>query len=139
VGSKRLLGSSNNRSISALCHFYHIIAFIPGYAILSPMVNRICMFCFFMDSIFPMYEFLDTCSNPWSAIFLYRYKSVRNSNKCNNLIKMAKNHYFSTISEKIKAESSGSKNWWNLVKRHNFGSLPKLCPAFQNTDQDGRT
>jgi hypothetical protein len=60
-----------------LCHFYQIIAFVPGYTILSPMVNRICMFCFFMDSIFPMYEFLDTCSNPWSAIFLYRYKSVR--------------------------------------------------------------
>jgi Txe/YoeB family toxin of Txe-Axe toxin-antitoxin module len=32
-------------------------------------------------------------------------------NKCNNLIKMAKNDYFSTIAEKIKAESSGSKNW----------------------------
>jgi hypothetical protein len=28
---------------------------------------------------------------------------------------MAKNDYFSTISEKIKAISSGSKNWWNLV------------------------
>ena len=30
---------------------------------------------------------------------------------------MAKNDYFSIISEKIKAESSGRKNWWNLVKR----------------------
>jgi hypothetical protein len=50
------------RKIIALCHFYHIIAFIPGYAILSPMVNRICMFCFFMDSIFPMYQYLDICS-----------------------------------------------------------------------------
>jgi hypothetical protein len=39
------------------------------------MIYRICMFRFFMDSIFPTYEFLDTCSNPWSAIFLYRYKS----------------------------------------------------------------
>jgi hypothetical protein len=38
-------------------------------------------------------------------------------NKCNNLIRMAKNDYFSTISEKIIAESSGSKNWWNLDKR----------------------
>jgi hypothetical protein len=45
----------------------------------TTMVYRICMFCFFMDSIFPTYEFLDTCSNPWSAIFMYRYKSVRNS------------------------------------------------------------
>jgi hypothetical protein len=42
---------------------------------------------------------------------------------------MAKNHYFSTISEKIKAESSGSKNWWNLVKRHNFGSFHKSLIA----------
>ena len=30
---------------------------------------------------------------------------------------MAKNDYFSTISEKIEAESSGSKKCWNLVKR----------------------
>jgi hypothetical protein len=30
---------------------------------------------------------------------------------------MAKNDYFPTISEKNIAESSGSKNWWNLVKR----------------------
>jgi hypothetical protein len=44
-----------------------------------------------------------------------KYRMTRN--KCNNLIKMAKNDYFSIISEKIKAESSGRKNWWNLVKR----------------------
>ena len=31
-------------------------------------------------------------------------------NKCNNLIKMAKNDYFSKISEQIKSESCGSKN-----------------------------
>jgi hypothetical protein len=43
-----------------------------------------------------------------------KYRITRN--KCNNLIRMAKNDYFSTISEKI-VESSGSKNWWNLVKR----------------------
>jgi hypothetical protein len=42
-------------------HSYQIIAFVPGYTILFPMVYRICMFCFFMDSIFPTYEFLDTC------------------------------------------------------------------------------
>jgi hypothetical protein len=44
-----------------------------------------------------------------------KYRITRN--KCNNLIKMAKNDYCSIISEKIKAESSGRKNWWNLVKR----------------------
>ena len=44
-----------------------------------------------------------------------KYRITRN--KCNNLIKMAKNDYFSTISEKIKAVSSGNKNWWNLVER----------------------
>jgi hypothetical protein len=44
-----------------------------------------------------------------------KYRMTRN--KCNNLIKMAKNDYFSIISETIKAESSGRKNWWNLVKR----------------------
>jgi hypothetical protein len=38
-------------------------------------------------------------------------------NKCNNLINMAKNDYVSTTSEKIEAESFGSKNLWNLVKR----------------------
>ena len=31
-------------------------------------------------------------------------------NKCNDLIKMAKNDYFSKISKQIKAESCGSKN-----------------------------
>ena len=30
---------------------------------------------------------------------------------------MAKNDYVSTTSEKIEAESFGSKNLWNLVKR----------------------
>ena len=30
---------------------------------------------------------------------------------------MAKNDYFSTISENVKADSFGSKNLWNLVKR----------------------
>jgi hypothetical protein len=39
------------RKIIILCHFYQIIAFVPGYTILFPMVYRICMFCFFMDSI----------------------------------------------------------------------------------------
>jgi hypothetical protein len=130
--------SVNNKTWTTLIRQFrnlliHFMTNWHSYTILFPMVYRICMFCFFMDSIFPTYAFLDTCSNPWSAIFLYRYKSVRNSmekycitrNKCNNLIRMAKNDYFSTISEKNIAESSGSKNWWNLVNKQ---SLPvNIC------------
>jgi hypothetical protein len=42
-----ILTRIDNRKIIILCHFYQIIAFVPGYTILFPMVYRICMFCFF--------------------------------------------------------------------------------------------
>ena len=48
---------------------------------------------------------------------------------------MAKNDYFSTISEKIIAESSGSKNWWNLVKRLLGSSKSRSISPLQ-TDYD---
>ena len=41
---------------------------------------------------------------------------------------MTKNDYFSTISEKIEAESFGSKNWWNLVKRLRGSSKSRSIP-----------
>ena len=47
---------------------------------------------------------------------------------------MAKNDYFSTISEKIEAESSGSKNWWNLVKRLLGSSKNRSIPPLQTDD-----
>jgi hypothetical protein len=47
---------------------------------------------------------------------------------------MAKNDYFSTISEKIIAESSGSKNWWNLVKRLLGSSKNRSIPPLQTDD-----
>ncbi len=40
--------------------------------------------------------------NHWEEYYIAR-------NKCNNLIKMTKNDYFSKISEQIKAESCGDK------------------------------
>ena len=50
---------------------------------------------------------------------------------------MAKNDYCSTISEKFEAESFGSKNWWNLVKRLRGScksrSIP-LPPPLQTDD-----
>jgi hypothetical protein len=46
------------RKIIILCHSYQIITFVPRYTILFPMVYRICMFCFFMDSIFLRMNFL---------------------------------------------------------------------------------
>ena len=61
-----------------------------------------------------------------------KYRITRN--KCNNLIRMAKNDYFSTISEKIIAESSGSKNWWNLVKRLLGSSKNRSIPPLQTDD-----
>ena len=60
-----------------------------------------------------------------------RYRVTRN--KCNNLKKMAKNDYFSTISEKNKAESSGSTNWWNLVKRLLGSSKNRSIPPLKQT------
>jgi hypothetical protein len=47
---------------------------------------------------------------------------------------MAKNDYFSTISEKIIAESSGSKNWWNLVKRLLGSNKNRSIPLLQTDD-----
>ena len=47
---------------------------------------------------------------------------------------MAKNDYFSTISEKIIAESSGSKIWWNLVKRLLGSSKNRSIPPLQTDD-----
>ena len=46
---------------------------------------------------------------------------------------MAKNDYFSTISEKIIAESSGSKNWWNLVKRLLGSSKNRSIAPYKQT------
>ena len=50
---------------------------------------------------------------------------------------MAKNDYFSTISENIEAESFGSNNWWNLVKRllgsSKSRSLPPPPPPYKQT------
>ena len=57
-----------------------------------------------------------------------KYRTTRN--KCNNLIKMAKNDYFSTISENIKAVSFGSKNLWSLVKRLLGSSKSCSIPSF---------
>jgi len=52
-------------------------------------------------------------------------------NKCNKLITNAKASYYSSISEKMNSEKSGSKNWWNLVKRlvgnsDNSRSIPPI-------------
>jgi hypothetical protein len=47
---------------------------------------------------------------------------------------MAKNDYFSTISDKIIAESSGSKNWWNLVKRLLGSNKNRSIPPLQTDD-----
>jgi hypothetical protein len=65
-----------------------------------------------------------------------KYRITRN--KCNNLIKMAKNDYFSTISEKFKAESFGSKNWWNLFKKRLGSSKSRSIPPHPplQTDDD---
>jgi uncharacterized protein YeeX (DUF496 family) len=60
-----------------------------------------------------------------------KYRITRN--KCNNLIRMAKNDYFSTISDKIIAESSGSKNWWNLVTRLLGSSKNRSIPPYKQT------
>ena len=46
---------------------------------------------------------------------------------------MAKNDYFFTISEQIKAESSGSKKWWNLVKRLPGSSKNRSIPPLKQT------
>jgi hypothetical protein len=47
---------------------------------------------------------------------------------------MAKNDYFFTISEQIKAESSGSKKWWNLVKRLLGSSKNRSITPLQTDD-----
>jgi hypothetical protein len=37
-------------------------------------------------------------------------------NKCNNLVSNAKIAHYSKVSENIRLEKAGSKNWWTLVK-----------------------
>ena len=46
---------------------------------------------------------------------------------------MAKNDYFSTISDKIEAETFGSKIWWNLVKRLLGSSKNRSIPPLKQT------
>jgi len=41
---------------------------------------------------------------------------------------------FLQYSEKIKAESSGSKNWWNLVKRLLGSNKSRSIPPLQTDD-----
>ena len=43
-----------------------------------------------------------------------KFRKARNI--CSKLILNAKTKYYSRISEKIHTETTGSKNWWNLVK-----------------------
>ena len=44
-----------------------------------------------------------------------RFRIARN--KCNNLVSNAKITHYSKVSENIRLEKAGSKNWWTLVKR----------------------
>ena len=48
-------------------------------------------------------DFLNTCDQ----------QSVK---KCNNLVSNAKIAHYSKVSENIRLEKAGSKNWWTLVK-----------------------
>ena len=43
-----------------------------------------------------------------------KFRKARNI--CNKLILNANTKYYSSISEKIHTETTGSKNWWNLLK-----------------------
>jgi hypothetical protein len=43
-----------------------------------------------------------------------RFRIARN--KCNNLVSNAKITHYSKVSENIRLEKAGSKNWWTLVK-----------------------
>jgi hypothetical protein len=56
-------------------------------------------------------------------------------NICNKLILNANTKYYSSISEKIHTETTGSKNWWNLIKSllgdSNYRSIPPI-----QTDDD---
>jgi hypothetical protein len=52
----------------------------------------------------------------------------------NFLILVVIHGYFSTISDKIEAESSGSKIWWNLVKRLLGSSKNRSIPPLQTDD-----
>ena len=48
-----------------------------------------------------------------------KFRKARNI--CNKLILNANTKYYSSISEKIHTETTGSKNWWNLVKEPTWG------------------
>jgi hypothetical protein len=43
-----------------------------------------------------------------------RFRIARN--KCNNLVSNAKITHYSKVSENMRLEKAGSKNWWTLVK-----------------------
>ena len=57
-----------------------------------------------------------------------KFRKARNI--CNKLILNANTKYYSSISEKIHTETTGSKNWWNLVKSllgdYNNRSIPPI-------------
>jgi hypothetical protein len=55
-------------------------------------------------------------------------------NICNKLILNAKTKYYSSISEKIHTETTGSKNWWNLVKSLLGDSNNRSIPPIQTDD-----
>jgi hypothetical protein len=61
-----------------------------------------------------------------------KFRKARNI--CNKLILNAKTKYYSSISEKIHTETTGSKNWWDLVKSLLGDSNNRSIPPIQTDD-----
>ena len=59
--------------------------------------------------------------NSMCMFFGHWVKFRKARNICNKLILNANTKYYSSISEKIHTETTGSKNWWNLVKEPTWG------------------
>jgi hypothetical protein len=49
-----------------------------------------------------------------TSVSVLKFRKARNI--CNKLLLNAKTKYYSSISEKIHTETTGSKKWWNLLK-----------------------
>ena len=59
-------------------------------------------------------ERIDSIKEQKSQTYQERFRIARN--KCNNLVSSAKIAHYSKVSENIRLEKAGSKNWWTLVK-----------------------
>ena len=72
--------------------------------------------------------------NSMCMFFGHWVKFRKARNICNKLILNAITKYYSSISENIHTETTGSKNWWNLVKSLLGDSNNRSIPPIQTDD-----